>query len=208
MNEPGLLQPSLRGQRQPNIPEKTHQLGNQNQGGSIPALGVGMICKDTRVLCLNLQEGASLLFSVPTVTSYWWAAQQLPWGSPPAPRTMKSWYRAQRCDAPTHTKQCPPSAGAHGGVWPQRLEEEAGQVHVREDLGSDPTLPTELTTFLAGGMTKEQEDVPSPSTPLSVDPLWLPPVRAPQCCPTHLGGACTKVPAKPSAAQSWSQSWL
>ena len=46
---------------------------------------------------------------------------------------------------------------------------------VREDLDSDPTLPTELTTFLVGDMAKEGENAPHPSTLLSMESLQPPP---------------------------------
>ena len=73
-----------------------------------------------------------------------------------------------------------------------------------EDLGDDPTLPMDLTTFLAGGTAEEQDDAPNPSTPLSMDPSLPPPSEGPQGCPIYMGGAHPKVPAKPSTAQSQS----
>ena len=77
-----------------------------------------------------------------------------------------------------------------------------------EELGDNPILPLDLTTFPAGGTAEEQDNAPSPSTPFPMDPLWLPPSKGPQCHPNHTGGAHPKVPIKPSPVQLESQSWL
>ena len=77
-----------------------------------------------------------------------------------------------------------------------------------EELGDDPTLPLDLTTFIVGGMAEELDDAPNPSTPLPLDSPQLPPSEGPQCHPTYMGGACPKVPTKPSAGHSLSQSQL
>ena len=80
------------------------------------------------------------------------------------------------------------------------------RLNVDEDLGDDPTLPMDLTTFLLGDMAKGWDDAPSPSTPFSVDLPQLPPRKGPQHSTT--GEANQKVLAKPSSAWSWSQSQL
>ena len=38
---------------------------------------------------------------------------------------------------------------------PKDQKKKQVRFNIREDLGSDPTLPTELTTFLVEGMAKE-----------------------------------------------------
>ena len=78
-----------------------------------------------------------------------------------------------------------------------------------EDLGENPTLPMDLTTFLKEGTAKEQDNAPSPSVPLTVDPWQLPHNDGQQCHPTYMGGASPKVPVIPSAtAWSGSKAWL
>ena len=71
---------------------------------------------------------------------------------------------------------------------------------VEEELGDDPMLPPDLTTYLVGGMAEEQNDAPSPSTPLPLESPWLPPSKGPQCQLTYMGGAWTTVQARPPAA--------
>ena len=78
-----------------------------------------------------------------------------------------------------------------------------------EDFGDDPTPPTDLTTFLEDGSTKEWYNAPSPCIPLTVDPPQLPHDNGHQLHPTHMGGAHPKTIVKPSAAaQSQSKPWL
>ena len=50
-----------------------------------------------------------------------------------------------------------------------------------EDLGDDPSLPTDLTTFLEGGTAKEWDNAPSPSVPLTMDPSQPPHDNGHQC---------------------------
>ena len=60
------------------------------------------------------------------------------------------------------------------------------------DLGDDPSLSMDLTTFLEGGTAKEWDKAPSPSVPLTVDPPQLPHDNGHQCQPTHPEGASLK----------------
>ena len=106
-------------------------------------------------------------------------------------RSHKSWSRAWWDDAPTPTEEKP-------------KRKKQVRFDVDEELGNDPTLPWGLTLFLAEGIAEEQDDIPSPSTPVAVDSLQLPPSKGPQCYPTYVGQTQPKVPAKPSAG--WCQS--
>ena len=58
--------------------------------------------------------------------------------------------------------------------WRETTKEETSQVWCRWGVGDNPTLPPVLTLFLSEGMAKEQDDAPSPSTPMPMDSLWLP----------------------------------
>ena len=70
------------------------------------------------------------------------------------------------------------------------------------ELGDAPTLPQGLTLFLVEGVAKEQDDAPSPFTPVPEDSPQPPSTKGIQCHPTHTGGARPRVPAQPSAHQS------
>ena len=113
---------------------------------------------------------------------------------------MERWcpYTDQRIPLQVPMEECTPKD--------QRKEQV--RFNIGEDLGSDPTLPTELTTFLAWGTVEEQEDTPCPSTSFSMDPLHPCPSKGLKHHPTHMGWAYLKVPVKPSTAWSKSQSWL
>ena len=84
------------------------------------------------------------------------------------PRPHKSRGRAQQDDAPTPAEEKP---------------KKQVRFDVEGELGDDPTLPQGLTLFLAEVMAKEQEDAPSPSTPVPEDFPWPPAVRAPSTAP-------------------------
>ena len=71
-------------------------------------------------------------------------------------------------------EECAPKDQMKKQVW----------FNMEEDLSSDPTLPTELTTFLAGVTAKEWDNDPSPSIPLSMDPPQLPPTVATSTIPS------------------------
>ena len=81
---------------------------------------------------------------------------------------------------------------------PKDWKKKQVRFDVWDNLGSDPTLPTELTTFLAGGTAKEWEDTPHPSTHLSMDPLWPPPSRAPIVIPPTWEGLAQRSLPNPS----------
>ena len=48
-----------------------------------------------------------------------------------------------------------------------------------EELCDNPTLSLGLTVFLVEGAAEEQDDAPSPSTPMPVDSLWPIPRKVP-----------------------------
>ena len=68
---------------------------------------------------------------------------------------------------PTHTKGCPPPQQEPMDECPLK---EVVKKQVRLNLGDDPSLPMELTTFLEGGTAEEQDNASSPSVPLVMDP--------------------------------------
>ena len=99
-----------------------------------------------------------------------------------------------------HTKGFPPQQEPMEGCIPKELVKKQVRFHVDEDLGDDPTLPTDLTYILEGDTAEEWDNV-DPPQPLCDD--------GHQHHPTHMGGACLKAPVKPSAS-AWSQSksWI
>ena len=86
---------------------------------------------------------------------------------------------------------------------PAPVEKPKKQVRfdVEGDLGNDPTMALGLTLFLVEGSSEEQDDFPGS---MPEESLQLPPSEGPQCCPTHTGGARSKVLAHPFACQSQS----
>ena len=124
------------------------------------------------------------------------------------PRSWESPSQAWRGDAPTNNKDHPPLQESMEEHPPKQWIKKQVWFNTDEELGDDPTLSQDQTTFLVGGTAEEQDDAPSPSTPLPVDPPGPPTSEGSLHHPTYLGGAHLKVPAKPSAAQSQSQSWL
>ena len=101
-------------------------------------------------------------------------------------RPHKSQSRVWQDDTPTPTEEI-------------QCTKKQIRFKVEEDLGDNPTLPPDLTTFLVVGMAKEQDDTPSPSIPLPLKSHGLPQQRPPVLSYLH-GRAQAKVPAKPSAA--------
>ena len=85
------------------------------------------------------------------------------------PRPWELQRRVWRGDAPTHTKEHPPQQEPMKECTLNDQKKKQVSFDVREDLGSDHTMPMELTTSFAGGTAKEQDNTPGTSTPLSVD---------------------------------------
>ena len=83
---------------------------------------------------------------------------------------------------------------------PKEQKKKQVKFNVEEDLDSDPTLPTQLTTFLVEGTAKEWDNAPSPSIPLLMDPLQPPHSGGHQHHTFNMGRAHPKVPLQPSAA--------
>ena len=171
MVEPSLLQPSLRGQIQPNLPGKTLSLGSPDQGGDIPVLGIGTSHKDTKAPYPNIQTGTSLPFSA--------SHDHIPLTSGSATPSVISICTHSHenpgagCGevTPIHTKGCPPPLQElMEECPPEDQTKKQVRVYVEEDLDNGPTLPTDLTTFLVGGTVEEQDNAPCPSIPLSTDP--------------------------------------
>ena len=124
-DEPSLLHPSLRGQRWPNIPEKTHQPGNQ--GVSIPTPGVRTIHKGPGVPCLSLQEGTSFLLQVPCNHILLMSISAAPFGISTCTQDHENPRVGHREVMPPHI----PKSVLCRNPWrsaPPKTEEEAGQV--------------------------------------------------------------------------------
>ena len=85
-------------------------------------------------------------------------------------------------------------------VSPKGPVKKQVRFNLDDDLGDDPLLPTHLATFLEGNAGNEQDNAPSPSPPLIVDPPQPPCDEGHQCHPTCSGGAQPKFTAKPMAA--------
>ena len=74
--------------------------------------------------------------------------------------------QAQRDDAPMHTKGCPPPPQEPvEECLPKDWMKKQVRFNVDEDLGNDPPLPMDLTTFPAGGTAEEWDNAPSPLLP-------------------------------------------
>ena len=52
---------------------------------------------------------------------------------------------------------------------PEQQKRKQVRFNVDEELGDDPTLPPDLTTYLAGGTAEEWDDAPNSSTSLPLD---------------------------------------
>ena len=204
-DDPGLLQLSLRGQRWPNIPQETLQSGNQNQGGNVPTPVVRTICKGTRVLCLKLQAGASLLLPVPHNHILLMSGSAASLGISTCTQGHENPGIGCGEVMPHTYTRVSSSAGTDREEHPQRPEEEVGQVQHGRKFGQWSYPANGTDHFQVRGTAQEWDNAPSPSNPLSVDPPLLPHSEGPQHYPTHMGGACPKVPA---TAQPWSQSWF
>ena len=123
------------------------------------------------------------------------------------PQPRKSQSRVWRGYAHMHTAgHLPPLQKPMNECPPRKQKKKQVWFDVDEDLGHNPTLPTDLTTFLLGDTAKEWDNIPSPSPPLPMDPPQPPHRNGHQCYPKK---AHPKVSAQPSAAaQSQSKSWL
>ena len=65
-----------------------------------------------------------------------------------------------------HTKGCPSAPYELLDEYPPKDPvKKQLRFNVDEDLGDDPTLPMDLTTFLEEGIAKEWDNAPSPSIP-------------------------------------------
>ena len=71
------------------------------------------------------------------------------------PWPHESQSRVQRCDVPTPAKDNPPLQKPMEEHLPKRWMKKQVRFEKDEDLGDDPTLPTDLTAFLAGGTAEE-----------------------------------------------------
>ena len=59
-------------------------------------------------------------------------------------------------------------------VNPKNQRKKQVRFNLDEDFGDDPSLPTDLTTFLERSTTKKWDNTPRPSVPLTMDPhSWL-----------------------------------
>ena len=97
----------------------------------------------------------------------------------------------QRGDAPTHTKEHPPPQEPKEEHPPTEQMKKQARFDVDEDLGDDPTLPTDLTTFLVGALPKSGIMIQAPLIPCP----WIPHshliVRDPMPSHPH-GQACQR----------------
>ena len=159
-----LHQLSLKGWRWTNIQGKNLWLGNQDQEGDIPILGIGMSCNNTRVPHPNILTlrpsptdwQALLCLSQPSAISpHWQVAQLLPeWSSPAPPATGILKQDVEWWHPHTYWRMPPPQQEPMDECQPKEPVKKQDRFNLDEDLGDDPSLPMDLTTFLEGALPK------------------------------------------------------
>ena len=141
----------LRGQSQPNVQEKTLQPGNQDLEGGIPIPGIGTGHNGTGVSCPNIQANNSL----PHPASH----DHVPLTSSSAALWVISTCTQGHKNPEAGCGEVMPPHILKGvflyrNLWrstPKDYMKKQVRFNVDEDLGNDPTMPTDLTTFLVGG---------------------------------------------------------
>ena len=134
-------------------------------------------------------------------------AQLLPgWSSPPAMGIPKQ--DVERWHSHAHWRMSSLPQEPMDECPPKDPVKKQVRFCIDEDLGDDPTLPTDLTNFLEGDSAEEWHNTQSPPFPWP----WIPhshlAMMATSTIP-HTGGAHPKAPVRPSApAWSQSKSWL
>ena len=162
--------------------------------------------KDNGTPCLSLQEDTSLLLPVPWNHILWMSSSATPLRISICAQDHKYPGVGHReVNAPSHTKECHPHEPMEESA-PKDWKKKQVRFEVGEDLGSDPTLPTELTTFLVGCTARVRRCSP----PLYSLVCWSPMAASQQGSPalSHpKGRGCPKVP-QPPTAQSQTQTLL
>ena len=121
------------------------------------------------------QRGASIPDLAPHDHAPLMSSSVTPWVISTCTHSHENQSRVQRGDAPTHSEGHPSPLQEPMEEYPPEYQmKKQVRFNMGDDLGDDATLPTNLTTLLAGSTAEKWDDAPSPSTPLPVDASQLP----------------------------------